>query len=62
MAIERTPTGLALAGYFGGNGDTNFFAIDDNTTPYPANFGAFGVLNGASSSCDQFNFQNVTIT
>src|SRR5688572_27620146 len=61
MAIERTPSGLALAGYFGGNGTTNMFAINDDAAPHPANFGAFGVLNGGSSSCDQFNFQNVSI-
>jgi hypothetical protein len=62
MAIERTPNGLALAGYFGGNGTTNIFAVNDNAAPHPVNFGAFGVLNGGPSSCDQFNFQDVTIT
>src|SRR5688572_24010262 len=45
MVIELTPTGLALAGYFGGNGTTNTFATNDNTAPFPVNFGAFGVLN-----------------
>lgn len=62
MAIELTPTGLALAGYFGGNGTTNTFATNDNTAPFPVNFGAFGVLNGNSIVCDQFNFENVNIS
>ena len=46
MALERTSSGVALAGYFGGNGATNLFAANDNGAPFPANYAAVGYLNG----------------
>ena len=61
MAVEKTPSGIALAGYLGGNGATNLFVVNDDTSPWPANYGAVGWLNG-SLSCDQFNLKNVTVT
>lgn len=62
MALEKTPAGVALAGLFGGNGATNLFAVNDDATPFPVNYAAVGYLNGGPLSCDQINFQNVTVT
>lgn len=60
MALERMPVGIALAGFFGGNGATNLFAVND-ATPSGVNYGAVGYLDGNNMSCDQINFQNVSI-
>lgn len=62
MSLEKTPFGVAVAGYFGGNGATNLFAANDTTDSWPVNYAAVGVLNGGNSSCDQVNFQDVTVT
>ena len=61
MGVERTPTGIALAGYFGGNGATNLFIANDDNSPFPANYGAVAFLNGGPLNCDQINFQNVSV-
>ncbi|MEO5802339.1 MAG: hypothetical protein ABIR24_02330 [Verrucomicrobiota bacterium] len=61
MALEKTPSGIAVAGSFGGNGATNLFAANDNATPFPTNYAAVAYLSGGPLSCDQMNFQNVTV-
>lgn len=61
MIVEKTPSGVDLAGILGGNGATNLFAVHDNTSPFPANYGAVAYLDGNGLSCDQFNFQNVAV-
>jgi hypothetical protein len=61
MAVEKTPTGVALAGLLRGNGSTNLFAANDDSSPWPVNYGAVGYLNAGPLSCDQVNFQNVTV-
>lgn len=62
MILEKTTTGVSLGGYFAGPTGTNQFLAPDNTSPWPASYGAFGILNGGPLSCDQMNFQNVLLT
>ncbi len=62
MALEKTPTGVAVAGILGGNGATNIYVATDDAPPTPVNYGAVAWLNGGPLSCDQFNFQNVDVS
>lgn len=61
MALEKTPSGLAITGYFGGNGTTNWFAANDAAL-FPEKFAAVGFLNGGASDCDQINFYDVQVS
>lgn len=60
MSIERIPKGVALGGFFGGNGTTNYFAAVDEQA-LATKYSAVGFLNGASSNCDQINFMDVQV-
>lgn len=66
LTLELTPEGVALSGFFGGGGPTNFFsALDDGTIGGGAlvnNFEAVAFFNGSGLSTDQFLLQNVMVT
>lgn len=62
MALEKTPSGIALAGFLSGNGGTNIYQANDTSEPFPANYGAVAWLFGNALNVDTVNLQNVEVT